>query len=237
MSVKHIALVIIDRKWLIADEMESSSTTVKRPYLVGVTGGSASGKTSFLKAIGSLFTTNEVCILSQDNYYKPAAVQTKDENGHINYDLPECIDLDAFKADMLRLAAGENIKRQEYRFQHENQMGDWLHFNAAPIIIIEGLFIFYRQDISAHFDLKIFVDAQEHLQLERRIKRDTTERNIPADFVHYQWTNHVMPAFRKYLEPYKAEADIIINNNAHFNNSLQVIENHFRNKLSQPELR
>lgn len=201
---------------------------MKKPYIVGVTGGSASGKTSFLKEIGHLFNTDEVCILSQDNYYKPASAQTTDENGHINYDLPECIDLDAFKDDMLSLAAGNDIKRREYRFQHEEQMGDWLHFKSAPIIIIEGLFIFYRHDISAHFDLKIFVDAQEHLQLQRRLKRDTLERNIPADFVQYQWTNHVMPAFRKYLEPYKAEADIIINNNAHFNNSLKLVESHFR---------
>lgn len=201
---------------------------MKKPYIVGVTGGSASGKTSFLKEIGNLFGTDEVCILSQDNYYKPASSQTTDENGHINYDLPECIDLDAFKDDMLSLAAGNDIKRREYRFQHEEQMGDWLHFKSAPIIIIEGLFIFYRHDISTHFDLKIFVDAQEHLQLQRRLKRDTLERNIPADFVQYQWTNHVMPAFRKYLEPYKAEADIIINNNAHFNNSLKLVESHFR---------
>lgn len=206
---------------------------MKKPYLVGVTGGSASGKTSLLREIGNIFGKNEVCILSQDNYYKPASAQITDENGHINYDLPECIDLDAFKEDMLKLAQGQDIKRREYRFQHEEQMGDWLHFGSAPIVIIEGLFIFYRQDISAHFDLKLFVDAQEHLQLQRRLKRDTSERNIPADFVQYQWANHVMPAFRKYLEPYKAEADIIINNNAHFDNSLKVIESHFRWLLTQ----
>lgn len=215
--------------------MFTDQKRMNKPYLVGVTGGSASGKTSLLREIGHLFTKDEVCILSQDNYYKPATAQPTDENGHINYDLPECIDLDAFKDDMLRLHAGENIRRQEYRFQHENQMGEWLHFNSAPIIIIEGLFIFYREDISRHFNLKIFVEAQEHLQLERRLKRDTLERNIPADFVQYQWNNHVMPAFRKYLEPYRTQADIIINNNEHFNNSLKVIEDHFRWKLNQSQ--
>ena len=202
-----------------------------KPYLVGVTGGSASGKTSFLRELRSLFSPEQVCILSQDNYYKPAAEQPKDENGHINYDLPECLDLDAFYEDIKLLKSGKDVKRREYRFQHEDQMGEWLHFKAAPIIIIEGLFIFYRTDIAAHFNLKIFVEAQEHLQLERRLKRDTQERNIPADYVHYQWQNHVMPAFRNYLEPYKTDADIVINNNAHFNNSLKVVEDHFRWKL------
>lgn len=205
----------------------------QKPYLVGVTGGSASGKTSFLREIGTLFGKNEVCILSQDNYYKPAGMQITDENGHINYDLPDCIDLDAFKNDMLALYEGRDVKRREYRFQHENQLGDWLHFPSAPIIIIEGLFIFYRTDISAHFNLKIFVEAQEDLQLQRRLKRDTLERNIPADFVKYQWDHHVMPAYRKYLEPYKTKADIIINNNEHFNNSLKVVEDHFRWKLRE----
>ena len=207
--------------------------TNKIPYIVGVTGGSASGKTSFLKEIGRLFRPEEVCILSQDNYYKTATAHQKDENGHINYDLPECIDLDTFKADMLLLKAGQTVKRREYRFQHEEQMGDWLTFNPAPILIIEGLFIFYRDDISVHFDLKLFVEAQEELQLERRLKRDTLERNIPAEFVKYQWDNHVMPAYRKYLEPYRSEADIVINNNKHFNHSLKVIEDHFRWKLRE----
>ena len=201
-------------------------------YLVGVTGGSASGKTSFLREIGLLFKPEEVCILSQDNYYKKASEQPKDENGNINYDLPACIDLDTFHDDMLLLKQGKEVKRREYRFQHENQLGDWLVFKPAPIVIIEGLFIFYRTDIAEHFNLKIFVEAEEHLQLQRRLKRDTQERNIPEDYVHYQWQNHVMPAYKQYLAPYRAQADIIINNNSHFNNSLKVVEDHFLTRLN-----
>ncbi|MCZ2141465.1 MAG: uridine-cytidine kinase [Bacteroidia bacterium] len=199
-----------------------------KSYIVGITGGSASGKTSLLKEIRKRFNSDEVCILSQDNYYKPVTEQQTDENGHVNFDLPDCINLNEFKSDIEKLASGNTIKRQEYRFQHEVQLGDWITYNPAPIIIVEGLFIFYREDIYSQFDLKIFIDAQENLQLERRIKRDTVERNIPEDFVHYQWNNHVMPAYKKYLEPYKSQADIIINNNSHFNNSLKVIENHFK---------
>ena len=68
--------------------------------------------------------------------------------------------------------------------------------------------------------------------MQRRVKRDTSERNISEDFVKYQWTNHVMPAYRKYLEPYKHQADIIINNNEHFQNSLKVVEDHFKQLLN-----
>lgn len=203
----------------------------QKPYLVGITGGSASGKTTFLRDLGALFSQDEVCILSQDNYYKTANQHQRDENGHINYDLPECIDLDAFQADITRLSQGEMVKRREYRFQHEEQQGIWLEFYPAPIVIIEGLFIFYRDDIFNQFDLKIFIDAQDEIKLNRRISRDTAERNIPADYVLYQWENHVMPAYRQFLLPYKEKADLIINNNEHFKNSLKVIEDYFKFRL------
>ncbi|MEI6507955.1 MAG: uridine kinase [Bacteroidota bacterium] len=200
----------------------------RKPYIVGITGGSATGKTKFLYELGALFSQNEVCILSQDNYYKSNDYHTKDENGHINYDLPTCIDLDAFHADIQKLCNNEVVKRREYRFQHETQQGEWLEFYPAPVIIIEGLFIFYKEEIFNSFDLKIFIEANENIQLERRLKRDTVERNISADYVLYQWENHVKPAFELYLLPYKEKADMIINNNSHFNNSLKVVEDHFR---------
>lgn len=201
---------------------------LKKTYLVGITGGSASGKTRFLHELGALFGKDEVCILSQDNYYKTAHHHQRDENGHINYDLPECIDLEAFEADILKLGRRELVRRREYRFQHEEQEGEWLEFKPAPIVIVEGLFIFYKESISRHFDLKVFIEASEEVQLARRLKRDIAERNIPADFVHYQWTHHVMPAYHKYLLPYKEKADLVINNNEHFGNSLKVIEDHFK---------
>lgn len=204
-----------------------------KPYLVGITGGSASGKTRFLRELGALFPPGEICILSQDNYYKEAYHHTLDENGNINYDLPDCIDLDTFKDDIAKLGRGETVRRREYRFQHDEQQGDWMEFHPAPIIIIEGLFIFYREDIFNLFDLKIFIDASEEVQLQRRIGRDTRERNIPEDYVLYQWEKHVMPAYREYLLPYRAKADLIINNNDHFNNSLKVVKDHFKHYLKK----
>lgn len=200
----------------------------KKPYLVGITGGSASGKTRFLKELGNRFPKEELCILSQDNYYKLVTNHALDEQGHVNYDLPECIDLDAFRDDIQLLAKGEAVRRREYHFQHEEQLGDWLEFWPAPIVVVEGLFIFYRADIYREFDLKVFIEAPDELRLSRRLARDTAERNIPADFVIYQWKNHVLPAYTQYLEPYKEKADLIVNNNAHFEESLQVLSNHFK---------
>lgn len=194
-----------------------------QPYLVGISGGSASGKTSFLNALTERFGERELCIVSQDNYYKLAYEHKRDENGHINFDLPDCVDLDAFAVDLQKLRMGLPIQRHEYRFQHEDQKGDLLTFHPAPVIVCEGLFVFYYERIFRQFDLKIFVNAEEEIALQRRLKRDVAERNISEEFVLYQWKNHVLPAYRKYLLPFMAQADLIINNNTHFENSLQVI--------------
>jgi uridine kinase len=203
----------------------------KKPYLVGISGGSASGKTSFLKALRDQFSEQELCMISQDNYYKLAYEHQKDENGHTNFDLPECVDLEAFAHDISLLANGNEVNRHEYLFQHENQQGDLLVFKPAPIIICEGLFIFYHADLFNQFDLKIFINADEQIALHRRISRDVAERNITESFILYQWNNHVMPSYKQYLLPFMAQADIIINNNTHFDTSLEVVKEFMKVKL------
>jgi uridine kinase len=219
--------------WFSQIKKTNFTAMQNKPYLIGISGGSASGKTSFLNALKEKFSENELCIISQDNYYKLAYEHSKDENGHINFDLPECVDLDAFATDLEKIHRGETIYRHEYRFQHEEQKGPLLTFEPAPIIVCEGLFIFYYARIFEQFDLKIFVNAAEEIALERRIKRDVAERNISEAFALYQWKNHVLPSYQKYLLPFMAQADMIINNNTHFNNSLQVISDHLAQKLPQ----
>ena len=206
---------------------------IQKPYLVGITGGSAMGKTHFLNSLKKLFSTDELCVISQDNYYKLAYEHQLDAEGNINFDLPECIDLAAFAADLEKLHNNETIYRNEYLFQHENQVGPLLTFKPAPIIVCEGLFIFYSEAIRNQFDLKIFIQADESIALNRRLKRDSAERNIPDSYIRYQWHNHVMPAYEKFLLPFLSQADIIVNNNNHFDNSLVVLDDHFRCQIEK----
>lgn len=202
-----------------------------KPYLVGITGGSASGKTRFLESLEKIFAPHELCILSQDHYYRSAEFHIRDENGEVNYDLPECIDYARFISDLEALGRGETIEIKEYLFQQTDVEPRLLKFYPARVIVIEGLFIFYFEEIFKLLDLKVFIDAADDVKLQRRIKRDTTERGIPYEQVLYQWTNHVLPAYEKYLLPFKNASDMIVNNNEHFNNSLKVLENHFRHIL------
>ena len=160
---------------------------MERPYLVGITGGSASGKTQFLKSLREKFSEDEVCFISQDDYYKPLEFQVRDENGEVNFDLPEAIEYDRFHTDLLTLLAGKVVKKQSYNFNNPDEEVKWFEFRPAPVIIIEGLFIFHFKDIFDLFSLKIFVDADENIMLRRRMQRDVQERGIPVDMVNYQW--------------------------------------------------
>ncbi len=201
---------------------------MSKPYIVGITGGSASGKTQFLKALRNEFSPSELCVISQDDYYLPIEHQQKDENGEVNFDLPESIDKEKLLNHLKWLGEGKPIEKFSYNFNNPNKEKEKIILHPAPIILIEGLFIFYFQEVFDLLDLKIFVEAGEDIKLQRRINRDTNERGIAYEMVLYQWHNHVQPAFQKFLLPYKESADLIILNNKHFDNSLQVVKNHFK---------
>jgi len=187
----------------------------KKPYIIGIAGGSGSGKTFFLKCFLHHFNAEEVCLISQDDYYRPVATQKIDENGWINFDLPEGIADEKLLEDLKLLMAGNSIERKEYTFNTNEENAKLLNISSAPIIIVEGLFVFHYPEIAKLFDLKIFMDADEEITLNRRISRDGVERGYTRDMVMYQWVNHVMPAYKQYLLPYKESCQKVIMNNTH----------------------
>ncbi len=185
---------------------------MKSPYIIGITGGSGSGKTTLIHRLAELYPSNKICIISQDDYYRPREEQHVDEQGVKNFDLPYSIDNEAFEIDIKQLSNGETVTRQEYVFNNKLATANLKTFHPAPIIIVEGLFIFHFENIKKLIDLKIFVHAPDHIKIIRRIKRDRIERNYPLDDVLYRYENHVQPAYKKYIEPYLEVADLVINN-------------------------
>ena len=195
----------------------------QKPYLVGITGGSASGKTLFIKQLLEAFPQEEICLLSQDHYYRDRHLQPKDTRGVSNFDMPESLDLDAFARDVARLHAGETITLKEYTYNNPNVVPKTLVFRPAPVMVVEGIFVFYREDIRNQFDLKVFIDAEEHIKLSRRIRRDGQERGYDMDDVLYRYEHHVAPTYDRYIRPFKSEADLIIPNNHSFDRALEVL--------------
>jgi len=204
---------------------------MEKPYIIGITGGSGSGKTSFIKALKESFSNKEICFVSQDDYYLTKEHQKKDEEGIENFDRPSSIDKKSFIRDVKKLMAGETVTIEEYMFNNADAKPKILTFEPAPIIIVEGIFVFHYKKMRKKMDLKIFIEAKENLKVIRRITRDQVERNYPLDDVLYRYQKHILPAFEKYILPYRDSADIVVNNNEHFNNGLEMVRGFLKNKL------
>lgn len=201
-----------------------------KPFIVGITGGSASGKTTFLKQLMASFPAEDICLISQDNYYKSKEFQIKDQKGIVNFDLPSSIDEKAYAHDVLRISRGETVQRLEYTYNNPNVTPKMLEFRPAPIVVVEGIFVFYFEEVAKLLDLKVYIDAKEYVKLHRRIVRDQVERGYDLDDVLYRYAHHVAPTYEKYIKPYKNDADMIIPNNIHFEKGLDVLVTYLKTK-------
>jgi uridine kinase len=201
------------------------------PYTIGITGGSGSGKTYFIKALSQHFKPGDICLISQDHYYKPRDTQQTDERGVKNFDLPESIERGQLLEDILKLKKGESLFKKEYAFNTPNVKLNTLEFKSAPILIVEGLFVQYFPEIEQELDLKIFIEAKDYLKLSRRIRRDNEERGYDLDDVLYRYHHHVMPVYESLIEPLKHKADFIVPNNQHFERALDVLVRALKTRL------
>lgn len=202
-------------------------------FLIGITGGSGSGKTSFIRALRQAFSEEDLCIISQDDYYRPREEQEEDPLGIKNFDLPRSIDKKAFVADVKRLMNGQEVERLEYTFNNAAAIPKSLIFRPAPIVLVEGIFVFHFKKMRSLMDLKIYLHAKENLKVIRRIRRDQVERNYPVEDVLYRYEHHVLPTFERYIQPYMEEADLIVNNNRDFSAGLEMLQGFMRQKLKE----
>ncbi len=201
-------------------------------YVIGLAGGSGSGKTTFMESLKLRLDGFGVTFISLDDYYLPRDKQHVDENGIKNFDLPTSIDSHALLEDITKLRSGQHVTRQEYTFNNEAKEAKMIEFRSNPIIIIEGLFIYHYTELRGILDLKLFVHAPPYSKIIRRIKRDRVERNYPLDDVLYRYQHHVMPSYEQYIQPYMSECDIVINNLTNMDASLEVIYGFIKEKLA-----
>jgi uridine kinase len=195
--------------------MDNKESNNSKPFIMGIAGGSGSGKTFFLNRFLDHFTNDEVSLVSQDDYYFPVGhTMTKEENKLYNFDVPETIDREHFYSDITKLINKETVFKKEYTFNNRDAIPKILEIKPAPIIIVEGLFIFHFKEIADLLDLKIFIEADEDVALLRRLKRDLEERGYSNEDAMYKWENHVVPAYKEFLLPYKGICDQVIVNNS-----------------------
>lgn len=184
-----------------------------------------------MKKLIESFSEEHICRLSQDNYYRPINEIPRDENGVANFDLPEAIDHQLFARHIAELRQGNTVQQKEYTFNNPLLEPKVLTFNPLPIIIVEGIFVYYYPEVARLIDLKIFVDTKEYVKIKRRIIRDNNERGYDLDDVLYRWEHHVAPTYEKYIKPLRSEADIVINNNHRFDTGLEVLVAYLKTKV------
>ena len=202
-----------------------------KPYIIGVTGGTGSGKTHFLNALLGSFKHDQITCLPQDDYYLSRGAQLVDKNGEYNFDRPESIDHEHFARDLRALAEGKEVEKLEYTFNNPDIEPSVVIRKPASVILVEGIFVFHYTKIAQMLDLKIFIEAKDDIMLQRRLIRDKSERGYDAKDVLYKYEHHIMPSYQKYIAPYKEIADLIIPNNTDFDSALKVVEAFIGSKL------
>ncbi len=197
-----------------------------KPYFLGISGGSGSGKTTLLRRIVQKFGKEALTLISLDNYYISRDDLPRTLDGEINFDHPSALDLQALAVDLKKLQDGQGFEILEYTFNNPAIVPAMLRFEPAPIVVIEGLFVFNNPEVRKMLDLMVFVDTSEHLRLSRRIRRDAAERGYGLDDVLKYYEKFVAPMYRQHIEPFRGDCDIIIPNDKHMDHATGVLIDH-----------
>jgi len=182
-----------------------------KPVVIGIAGGTCSGKSSIAGILIDEFRyTNSINIIREDDYYKDQSHLPMEERAKTNYDHPLAFDFDLMTDHIQRLIAGETIEKPTYDYTVHNRSDITEIVHPSDVIIIEGLFALYREEIRKLEDIKIFVDTPADIRFIRRLKRDVKERARTIESITEQYLNTVKPMHDQFLEPTKQYADIII---------------------------
>ena len=180
--------------------------------IIGIAGGTGSGKTTVVNQILKHLPTDEVCVISQDSYYKATNNLSYDERTKINFDHPRAIDFDLIIEHLIDLKAGKTINQPVYSFVTHNRTKDVIITHPKKVIIVEGILIFNSKALRDLFDIKIFVHADTDERLIRRVRRDISERGRDIDEVLTRYQTTLKPMHQQFIEPTKNYADMIIPN-------------------------
>ncbi|TQR39275.1 uridine kinase [Brevibacillus brevis] len=180
------------------------------PVLIGVAGGSGSGKTTVAKELYRQFQNDSVTMIEQDSYYKDQSHLSPEERALTNYDHPFAFDNDLLLAHLQELMQGKAIQKPIYDFKVHNRKPEQIQVDPKDVIILEGMLILEDERIRNLMDIKVFVDTDADVRIARRIVRDIEERGRSLDSVVTQYLNVVRPMHLQFIEPTKRYADVII---------------------------
>ena len=195
--------------------------------IVGIAGGSASGKTTIVNNIKELFQ-NDIELISHDNYYLSNDDKTMEERGKLNYDHPSSFDTYKMIEDVKKLKEGEIIYRPVYDYTQHTRAKEVVEVHPKKVIILEGILILEDPRLRDLMDIKVFVDTDADERLMRRILRDTQERGRTVESVLNQYVTTVKPMHEQFVEPSKKYADIIIPRGGENKIGIHILQEHLK---------
>ncbi len=200
--------------------------------IIGIAGGTGSGKTTVVHQIMNELPETEVGIISQDSYYKETHNLSFDERALINFDHPRAIDFELLVAHLKELKNGNNINQPVYSFVTHNRTDDSVFTHPRKVMIVEGILILANPELRELFDVKIYVHADSDERLIRRLKRDIAERGRDMNEVLNRYQNTLKPMHEQFIEPTKAFADIIIPNDKYNTVAIDVVRAVINQRIS-----
>ena len=222
----------------LVDERVERCGGGKEPFLIGVAGGTASGKTTVCDLIMHNLQEKRVVLIAQDSYYRGLTPEEHDNVSSYNFDHPDAIDVKALVATLKALLLRNPVKVPVYDFVTHARVEETIAVEPADVIIIEGILVLAMKEVRDLCHMKIFVDTDDDLRLARRLKRDTVDRGRSVDGVITQYTTFVKPMFDTFVSPSKKYADVIIPWAQGENTvAIDLIVQHIRTKLGQNDLR
>jgi len=200
--------------------------------IIGICGGTGSGKTTIARAIVGAIGAERVILVEQDSYYRNLADMPLDERHQANFDHPDSIDSDLLFNHLRRLKNGDAIEMPVYDFKTHTRNAESDHIEPKPVVIVEGILIFAEPRIAGLLDVKVFVDTPDDIRFIRRLKRDINERGRTMESVIAQYYRTVRPMHHEFVEPSKRIADVIIPEGGQIDIGIEFLCSLVREKLA-----
>ncbi|KAM1111786.1 hypothetical protein ACFX2B_044120 [Malus domestica] len=209
----------------------------KQPFVIGVSGGTASGKTTVCDMIIQQLHDHRVVLVNQDSFYRGLTPEESERVHEYNFDHPDAFDTEQLLDCIQKLKNGQSVQVPIYDFKtHRRKSDSFRQVNASDVIILEGILVFHDQHVRNLMNIKIFVDTDADVRLARRIRRDTVERGRDINSVLEMYAKFVKPAFDDFVHPSKKYADVIIPQGGENHVAIDLIVQHIRTKLGQHDL-
>jgi uridine kinase len=205
------------------------------PVVIGIAGGSGSGKTTVLQRIIREIGEEPIAILDHDAYYEDLSHLAPEKRAQFNFDHPDALETDLMREHLDRLIEGEAVEKPVYDFTTHTRRDETETVEPRPVILIEGILVLAEPLLEERMDIRIYVDAADDIRLMRRIRRDLQERDRSIEGILRQYERTVRPMHLEFVEPSKREADVIIPRGGHNHVAIQMVMSRIQDLLPEVE--